>query len=70
MRWEDHTLGELAHPRQMRPLLREVRVPVRVAAVGGGTGPPAVLGGLARVRRGTVPPQVSAVVTTCSGWVR
>jgi len=58
-------LGELAHPRPLRPLLRELRAPVRVAAVGGGTGLPAVLGGLARRRRGTVPAQVSAVVTTC-----
>ena len=38
---------------------------LRVVAVGGGTGLPAVLGGLALLDRGSFPVEVSAVVTTC-----
>ena len=38
---------------------------LRVAAVGGGTGLPAVLGGLIRFRGAQRPAQFSAVVTTC-----
>jgi uncharacterized cofD-like protein len=44
----------------MAAALHELRAPIRVTAVGGGTGLPAVLGGLTRWRV-----DVSAVVTTC-----
>jgi uncharacterized cofD-like protein len=43
----------------------ESPAPIRVAALGGGTGLPAVLGGLALLDRGSAPVEVSAVVTTC-----
>jgi uncharacterized cofD-like protein len=45
----------------MAAVLRELRAPIRVTAVGGGTGLPAVLGGLTRWAGA----EVSAVVTTC-----
>ena len=45
----------------MAAILRELRAPIRVTAVGGGTGLPAVLGGLTRWPGA----DVSAVVTTC-----
>jgi uncharacterized cofD-like protein len=46
-------------------MLRQVRPPIRVAALGGGTGLPAVLGGLTRAHGAFAPAQVTAVVTTC-----
>ena len=39
--------------------------PLKVVAVGGGTGLPAVLGGLARAGGCSAPVRLSAVVTTC-----
>jgi uncharacterized cofD-like protein len=63
MRREDHELRS-ALSRTPPPMLREIRVPLRVVAVGGGTGLPAVLGGLTRPRGTQVAVQVSAVVTT------
>jgi uncharacterized cofD-like protein len=39
--------------------------PLRIAAVGGGTGLPRVLGGLCAARADVVPIEVSAIVTTC-----
>ncbi|HET7755063.1 MAG TPA: gluconeogenesis factor YvcK family protein [Anaeromyxobacteraceae bacterium] len=39
--------------------------PLRIAAVGGGTGLPQVLAGLCGIRTGAVPLEVSAIVTTC-----
>ena len=39
--------------------------PLRIAAIGGGTGLPRVLGGLCGARSDVVPIEVSAIVTTC-----
>jgi uncharacterized cofD-like protein len=39
--------------------------PLRIAAIGGGTGLPRVLGGLCAGRSDVVPVEVSAIVTTC-----
>ena len=57
----------LRGPASVRPTLvvRAVCAPLRVAAVGGGTGLPAVLGGLTRPRGNEVRARVSALVTTC-----
>ena len=62
MRREDQIPGR-SGARSAQPL--PIRRPLRIAAVGGGTGLPAVLGGLIRSRAFHVPPEVSAIVTTC-----
>jgi len=65
MKREDHMLEDIVRARLPQPVLRAVRSPLRVTAVGGGTGLPSVLGGLTRLHGSHVPMEVSAVVTTC-----
>ncbi len=62
---ELHALRGTDLARAPRPVPPERAAPMRVVAVGGGTGLPAVLGGLARCAGRSAPVQVSALVTTC-----
>ena len=58
-------MRRIAVARARRRAAPRSPAPLRVVAVGGGTGLPAVLGGLARAGGSSAPLRLSAVVTTC-----
>jgi uncharacterized cofD-like protein len=51
--------------RALRPVAAKSAAPLRVVAVGGGTGLPALLGGLALLDAGPVHLEICGIVTTC-----